>query len=93
MKKNRAFVSLGAGLSVALVFLLGGCASKTPAPVVDRLYRELVRIIGSDDIREKMRTQYFVPAGTAPASLRETMVSEKARWDKVIRTAGVQPEG
>ena len=36
MKKNRAFVSLGAGLSVALVFLLGGCASKTPAPVVDR---------------------------------------------------------
>ncbi|UBM11283.1 Bug family tripartite tricarboxylate transporter substrate binding protein [Cupriavidus metallidurans] len=65
----------------------------TPAPVVDRLYRELVRIIGSDDIREKMRTQYFVPAGTAPASLRETMVSEKARWDKVIRAAGVQPEG
>ena len=36
MKKNRAFVSLGAGLSVALVFLLGGCASKTPAPVVER---------------------------------------------------------
>jgi len=65
----------------------------TPAPVVDRLYREFVRIIGSDDIREKMRTQYFVPAGTAPASLRETMVSEKARWDKVIRAAGVQPEG
>jgi tripartite-type tricarboxylate transporter receptor subunit TctC len=40
----------------------------------------------------KMRAQYFVPAGTAPASLRQTMVSEKARWDKVIRAAGVQPE-
>ncbi|MGO4307575.1 Bug family tripartite tricarboxylate transporter substrate binding protein [Cupriavidus sp. RAF12] len=65
----------------------------TPAPIIDRLYRELVAIIGSDDVREKMRAQYFVPAGTAPASLRQTMASEKARWDKVIRAAGVQPEG
>ncbi len=64
----------------------------TPAPIVDRLYRELVKVIGSDDVREKMRAQYFVPAGTAPASLRQTMVSEKARWDKVIRAANVQPE-
>ncbi len=64
----------------------------TPQAVIDRLYRELVAIIGSADVRDKMRAQYFVPAGTAPASLRQTMVSEKARWDKVIRAAGVQPE-
>ncbi|SPA28562.1 conserved hypothetical protein, UPF0065 [Cupriavidus taiwanensis] len=64
----------------------------TPQAVIDRLYRELVAIIGSADVRDKMRAQYFVPAGTAPASLRQTMASEKARWDKVIRTAGVQPE-
>jgi len=64
----------------------------TPAPIVDRLYRELVTIIGSADVRDKMRAQYFVPAGTAPASLQQTMVSEKARWDKVIRAAHVQPE-
>ncbi|WP_370552776.1 Bug family tripartite tricarboxylate transporter substrate binding protein [Cupriavidus basilensis] len=64
----------------------------TPAPVIDRLYRELVAIIGSEDVRAKMRAQYFAPAGTAPQSLRETLASEKARWDKVIRIAGVQPE-
>ncbi|SOY54967.1 conserved exported protein of unknown function [Cupriavidus taiwanensis] len=64
----------------------------TPQAVIDRLYRELVAIIGSADVRDKMRAQYFVPAGTAPASLRQTMASEKARWDKVIRAAGVQPE-
>ncbi|WP_373379147.1 Bug family tripartite tricarboxylate transporter substrate binding protein [Cupriavidus nantongensis] len=64
----------------------------TPQAVIDRLYRELVAIIGSADVRDKMRAQYFVPAGTAPASLRQTMASEKARWDKVIRVAGVQPE-
>jgi tripartite-type tricarboxylate transporter receptor subunit TctC len=64
----------------------------TPQAVIDRLYRELVAIIGSADVRDKMRAQYFVPAGTAPASLRQTMATEKARWDKVIRAAGVQPE-
>ncbi|MDF3839458.1 tripartite tricarboxylate transporter substrate binding protein [Cupriavidus basilensis] len=64
----------------------------TPAPVIDRLYRELVAIIGSEDVRARMRAQYFVPAGTAPASLRQTMASEKVRWDKVIRVAGVQAE-
>jgi tripartite-type tricarboxylate transporter receptor subunit TctC len=64
----------------------------TPAPVIDRLYRELVAIIHSDDVRNKMRAQYFIAAGTAPESLRQTMASEKQRWDKVIRVAGVQPE-
>ncbi len=64
----------------------------TPQAVIDRLYRELVAIIGSAEVRDRMRAQYFVPAGTAPASLRQTMASEKARWDKVIRVAGVQPE-
>lgn len=64
----------------------------TPAPIIDRLYRELVKIIGSEDVRDKMRAQYFVPAGTAPASLRQTMVSERTRWDKVIRAANVQPD-
>lgn len=64
----------------------------TPAPIIDRLYRELVAIIDSEDVRAKMRAQYFVPAGTAPASLRQTMATEKARWDKVIHLAHVQPE-
>lgn len=64
----------------------------TPRAIIDRLYRELVAIIGSDAVRERMRAQYFIPAGTAPESLRQTMAIEKARWDKVIRAAGVQPE-
>jgi len=64
----------------------------TPAPIVERLYRELVAIIRSDDVRDKMRAQYFAPAGTAPDSLHRTMESEKLRWAKVIRAAGVQPE-
>lgn len=66
--------------------------AKTPAAIVDRLSRELVRIIKSDEVRTKMLAQYFSAAGTAPAALATLMAGERERWAKVIRAAGVKPE-
>ena len=64
----------------------------TPAPIVDRVSRELVRIIKSDDVRAKMLSQYFSAAGTAPEALAGLMKSERTRWAAVIKAAGVEPE-
>ncbi|MDE2298153.1 MAG: tripartite tricarboxylate transporter substrate binding protein [Burkholderiales bacterium] len=64
----------------------------TPAPVIDRLSRELVRIIKSDEVRAKMLSQYFSAAGTAPEALAVLMKSERTRWAAVIKAAGVKPE-
>ena len=64
----------------------------TPRPIVERVARELVRIIKSDDVRAKMLGQYFSAAGTAPEALATLMKSERERWAKVIKAAGVQPE-
>ncbi len=64
----------------------------TPQPIIDRVSRELVRIIKSDEVRTRMLGQYFSAAGTAPAGLSNLMRSERDNWAKVIRTAGVQPE-
>lgn len=66
--------------------------AKTPAAIVDRLSRELVRIVKSDEVRTKILAQYFSAAGTAPAALSTLMASERERWAKVIRAAGVKPE-
>lgn len=66
--------------------------AKTPAAIVERLSRELVRIVKSDEVRTKMLAQYFSAAGTAPAALAGLMASERERWTQVIRLAGVQPE-
>ena len=66
--------------------------AKTPAAIVERVSRELVRIIRSDEVRTKMLAQYFSAAGTAPAALANLMVSERARWAGVIQAAGVKPE-
>jgi tripartite-type tricarboxylate transporter receptor subunit TctC len=66
--------------------------AQTPRPIVDRVAREIVRIVKSDEVRTKMLAQYFSAAGTAPEGLAGLMRSERERWAKVIRAAGVQPE-
>jgi len=62
--------------------------AKTPRPIVERLSRELVAILRSEDVREKMIRLYFQPIGTAPAGLSHLMRSEVERWGKVIRKTG-----
>ncbi|HWP18076.1 MAG TPA: tripartite tricarboxylate transporter substrate binding protein [Burkholderiaceae bacterium] len=64
----------------------------TPRPIIERMSRELVRIIRSDEVRAKMLAQYFSAAGTAPEGLANLMKTERERWGRVIQAAGVQPE-
>ena len=65
--------------------------ARTPQPIVDRLSRELIAIIRSDDVRQRMIAIYFQPVGTAPEALRILMRDEAERWGKVIKAAGVKP--
>lgn len=64
----------------------------TPRPIIDRVSSELIRIIKSDEVRGKILGQFFSAAGTAPEALAGLMRSERERWAKVIKAAGVQPE-
>ena len=64
----------------------------TPKAIVDRVASALIRIIKSDDVRGKMLGQFFSAAGTAPEALAGLMKTERERWARVIKAAGVQPE-
>jgi tripartite-type tricarboxylate transporter receptor subunit TctC len=64
----------------------------TPKAIIDRVSGELIRIIKSDELRGKMLGQYFSAAGTTPEALAGLMKTERERWAKVIKAAGVQPE-
>jgi tripartite-type tricarboxylate transporter receptor subunit TctC len=66
--------------------------AKTPKPIIDRLSRELVAIIRSQDVREKMHRLYFQPVGTAPEGLSKLMRTERDRWAKVIRQTGASAD-
>ena len=64
----------------------------TAKTIIERVSRELIRIIKSDDFRGKLLGQFFSAAGTAPEALAGLMKTERERWAKVIKAAGVQPE-
>jgi tripartite-type tricarboxylate transporter receptor subunit TctC len=62
--------------------------AKTPAAIVERLSRELVAIVRSEDVREKLIRLYFQPIGSSGAGLASLMRSEVRRWGKVIKKTG-----
>ena len=66
--------------------------AKTPQAIIERVSRELIRIVKSDEVRTRLLGQYFSAAGTTPEALASLMKSERANWSRVIKAAGVQPE-
>lgn len=66
--------------------------ARTPTAIVERLSRELVRIVRSDALRGRLLAQYFTAAATSPEGLSLLMAAERQSWARVIKAAGVQPE-
>ncbi len=64
----------------------------TPRAIVERMSREITRIVQTEAARERMLALYFSPAAGSPEELAALMRSERERWAKVIEAAGVQPE-
>jgi len=62
--------------------------AKTPKPIVERLGRELVAIVRSDEVRDRMSRLYFQPIGSSGSGLASLMHQEVTRWGKVIRKTG-----
>jgi tripartite-type tricarboxylate transporter receptor subunit TctC len=58
--------------------------ASTPAPIVERLNKELATIINSPEVRKQLALQYFTPAPSTPAELTHRIQDEKTRWDAVI---------
>jgi tripartite-type tricarboxylate transporter receptor subunit TctC len=66
--------------------------AKTPRPVIDRLHSEIVRALKSPDIQERMKGLGADPVGNTPEQYTAFMQAEIAKWDKVIKAAGIKGE-
>jgi tripartite-type tricarboxylate transporter receptor subunit TctC len=64
----------------------------TPRDVVERLNRDMLKVLGSAEIREQFARHGAEPAPTSPEKFGEYIRGEIARWQKVGRDAGVKPE-
>ncbi len=62
----------------------------TPAEIVSKLSREVVRTLALPEIRERMAGQGSEAVSSAPEVFSAFVKAEAAKWQKVIRTAGLE---
>lgn len=61
----------------------------TPSAIIEKLHRELVKIVAMPDIRERFAAQAAEPVGSSPAEFRAYIESEIKRWGEVAKAAKI----
>ena len=69
--------------------LLALAPAGTPKDIVNRLNREIVRIIATPEVQQRFDTLGFAPVGTSPEELSARIKAELDLWAKVIRDANI----
>ncbi|CAN5347500.1 tripartite tricarboxylate transporter substrate binding protein [soil metagenome] len=64
----------------------------TPAPLIDRLNREIADILGSGDTRTVFAAQGLVPATSTPDALGDIVVRDRKRWADLVQSRGIAAE-
>jgi tripartite-type tricarboxylate transporter receptor subunit TctC len=66
--------------------------AKTPQPIVARLQKEIAAVLAEPETRERYATLGVEPAGNSPEQFTEQIRADLARWEKVVRQAGIRIE-
>jgi tripartite-type tricarboxylate transporter receptor subunit TctC len=66
--------------------------AKTPRPIVNKIHAEVVKILNTPDVREKLIAAGSDPVGSTPEEFLAFVKSELARWGKVIRENNIRAE-
>jgi tripartite-type tricarboxylate transporter receptor subunit TctC len=63
-----------------------------PQDVHDKLYKEIVRIVRSDEFKTWLQKEGAEVAAGTPADFMKHMVAETAKWAKVIKAAKIESQ-
>jgi len=64
----------------------------TPRNIIDRYNREIVKILNSPDVRDKLLEMEFEVLATSPEQFSDWIRSEIPRWGKVVKATGAKAE-
>jgi tripartite-type tricarboxylate transporter receptor subunit TctC len=64
----------------------------TPSPIVERLNRELVRIIAAPAFVQRLEVAGYEVHASSPDELKSFAAAETAKWGEIIRALGVHLE-
>jgi len=60
----------------------------TPQTIVDKIHAQVVSILGSAEVQERLAGQGVDPIGSTPAQLASHLRSELAKWATVVKLSG-----
>ena len=63
----------------------------TPAPLAQRLNRDVVEILNSKEVGDRLQSISLEVGATSPADTTKFFSDEAALWSKVIKEAGITP--
>ena len=61
-----------------------------PKPIVARLNAELIKVMRSPEVRERIRGQYFEPYTSTPEEFAAVIKTDLAKWGKIVRDSGAR---
>jgi len=59
--------------------------AKTPRPIIDLLQREMIRISGLPEVRERLASLSYDPVGSTSDQFAAQIVNDTARWAKTVK--------
>jgi tripartite-type tricarboxylate transporter receptor subunit TctC len=64
----------------------------TPREIITQLQREIARIVGMQEVKERIAGEGAEPVGNTPEEFATFIGNEATRWAKVIQAAKITPE-
>ena len=63
-----------------------------PRAALERLQRDIARVVHAPMIQEKLAAQGMEPVGSTPRAFDAFLKSEIVKWGRVVKSANIQPE-
>jgi tripartite-type tricarboxylate transporter receptor subunit TctC len=64
--------------------------ARTPNAIVERLNREIVKALNRPEVRDRLLDMSTVPVGNTPRQFAGFIRSERDKWARVVRDAGIR---
>jgi tripartite-type tricarboxylate transporter receptor subunit TctC len=64
--------------------------AKTPKPIIDRMYKETVAVLNLGEVQKQLEDLGLDTETSDPARFHALIKSDHARWDKLVKEAGIK---
>ena len=64
----------------------------TPAPIIDKIHRDVVAVLATEEVKSYMANAGIEIVGSTPAEFTRFFRTERDQWAKVVRDTGVKAD-